>query len=259
MRTTRRRALASTTLLIAIALLITACAARTNAPEKMANEERPTTGVMNEKKEGPGENGEESGASAELRALIKKGEGAVFTATYEQTSDEEGETVTMTIYASGKNSRTDMRTLVGEKEVETRTYLLDEKELISCTRQEEGWQCISFSLGTAEEPAGGTGRLDPEDEKFWEGVTVAPAPARLIAGQPARCYTITPKRSNGPLPEKELCYSEEGVPLSITVTLNGKSARQEAVTYEASVPPDAFKLPATPLSLEEAMTELRKS
>lgn len=174
--------------------------------------------------------------------LTRKFGGATFKATYELSGSGLGEVAdgTMTWYKKGDSMRIDM-----EIEVEGEQF-----GTIIITRPDQSYFCTRIpALGDEGscmeepgEPAEGVGEVigDLDDLLSDPEVDVESTGGRKIAGEDADCFAVSTFGLDG---ETEVCVSEDGVPLSMSTTVEGAEILMEATDFSRDVSDDDFEPP----------------
>lgn len=158
-----------------------------------------------------------------------------YKADYIVTTSGEGEsteTLTMTMYVSGKKSRADMNV----EGIEARSYLLTDG-MYACSKYEGTWMC--YSMGPVE--TSNEEELEANKAKY----TPVPMPSKTIAGVTAYCYQLDDVEGY----VMDYCFSKEGAILWSKTSGEGYVVEMTATSYSTSVTDADFVLPAEPTDM----------
>ena len=179
-------------------------------------------------------------AKQELRTLTEAADKNAFTIEYTITGhlieNQEG----FTLYMENGAVRSDTQLFVEGTAIEARTFIWKDRT-VSCTKEEE-WLCLELPFE------------EPNEDLYWQGLTVAKASSRLLIGKDVACY-ITYIDGEQQI-EQEVCHLENGALLYLSLKTAEGVTVQEAISYTESVPSGAYDFPAEPQDFEAMMAEI---
>ncbi len=191
-------------------------------------------------------------AKTALETLLKRGATLAFSATYDVSETYQGETQqsTAALYVKGDEVRTDISGTVNGQQTENRA-IFTPSAMVSCMK-DAAWQCLRFDAVNASENVTGVPQPNATSGDLFNGTLITRVADRSIAGAHAACFSLVTATPNGTVTEQQ-CYSQEGVPLSLSITGPAGSMTRQANSYSLAVPDSAFTPPATPQSAKDLL------
>ncbi len=187
-----------------------------------------------------------SSSSASIEALIQLAKTASYKATYKVSGTTNGQPITMeqTVYAKPPKMRADMSMAAGAMSM----FVL-ENGTFMCTTATGRATCLQaggIAAGQADTGMQARGSVEANPDKY----NFSSAGTKQIAGQTATCSSLKPKVANSAdFTEATMCYSAQGVMLSMQMKSASADINYEATSYSTTVADADFTLPTAATSM----------
>jgi hypothetical protein len=181
-------------------------------------------GNQNSSQQGKGT--QSGGPSDQLSSIFSRIGASDYKVTYNMQAS--GNTITMTEYAKGGNTRYDMET----SGVSTEIFMLGD-QTYSCTQVGGGFMCIKAASSSVPVPA--MSAMASAISRY----TVSALPDQYIANIEAKCFTLSSSTETGGH-NGDYCFSSDGILLSIS----SSTVTMTATSVERGISDDVFVLPA---------------